>query len=496
MKKILLFVLVFGSLNCLAQTPILLDTVNNACHIDKTGFAKDNMTYTLNGDSSINLFIISAPSYQNAHYSRFRDPAGSPFANRTALTNWLDLYFFANALVDTISGGGDTATLESVTTGAGYNITPNAMHVTGFGNIVLDKNSTAIFEGGSSGGIYRIDSTAGNIVGAVEISNTVVALTADAGNSTLNVRPETVSDASVLVSGRITADAGVNANDVAVMSQITTLGETSTTAYRGDRGVIAYDHSQLTSGTNPHNTIFANIASLPTTTAGYGITDAIINGGNSPGAALVIGTNNNNAINFRGNNVVVGQMSTSGNLYLSGVGNFSGGAAQPNNAFVQLMTTGVVVSRNIADANTVAKFNHTNASSTGFIAEFQKAGVTNASISNTGSITGLSFIKTGGTSAQFLKADGSIDANSYVVGTAVGTLKSGGVTLSSDGLVVTFIVDHNFGSTGYEVSLTPTSVLAASPCYVVNKQANTFQITFITPPAVGSPSFDWIIHKN
>lgn len=31
-----------------------------------------------------------------------------------------------------------------------------------------------------------------------------------------------------------------------------TLGETSTTAYRGDRGKIAYEHSQLTSN-NPHN---------------------------------------------------------------------------------------------------------------------------------------------------------------------------------------------------------------------------------------------------
>ena len=29
------------------------------------------------------------------------------------------------------------------------------------------------------------------------------------------------------------------------------LGENSSTAYRGDRGKIAYDHSQITSG-NPH----------------------------------------------------------------------------------------------------------------------------------------------------------------------------------------------------------------------------------------------------
>jgi hypothetical protein len=108
------------------------------------------------------------------------------------------------------------------------------------------------------------------------------------------------------------------------------LGETSSTAYRGDRGKIAYDHSQivtgnphgttiadigaepananiqahisstsnphgvtvgqigaepananiqahvtLTNGSNPHQTTFANIATKPTTLSGYGITDAI-----------------------------------------------------------------------------------------------------------------------------------------------------------------------------------------------------------------------------
>jgi hypothetical protein len=51
------------------------------------------------------------------------------------------------------------------------------------------------------------------------------------------------------------------------------LGETSGTAYRGDRGKTAYDHSQITTGQNPHNTTFANIASKPTTISGFGITD-------------------------------------------------------------------------------------------------------------------------------------------------------------------------------------------------------------------------------
>jgi len=41
------------------------------------------------------------------------------------------------------------------------------------------------------------------------------------------------------------------------------LGETSTTAYRGDRGKTAYDHSQTTG--NPHNTQISDITNLQTT---------------------------------------------------------------------------------------------------------------------------------------------------------------------------------------------------------------------------------------
>lgn len=40
------------------------------------------------------------------------------------------------------------------------------------------------------------------------------------------------------------------------------LGETSSTAYRGDRGKTAYDHSQLTAS-NPHGTSYAQLAGIP-----------------------------------------------------------------------------------------------------------------------------------------------------------------------------------------------------------------------------------------
>jgi hypothetical protein len=48
------------------------------------------------------------------------------------------------------------------------------------------------------------------------------------------------------------------------ISKSLALGETSSTAYQGDRGKIAYDHSQLTNA-NPHNT---NAGQIPNTPAG------------------------------------------------------------------------------------------------------------------------------------------------------------------------------------------------------------------------------------
>jgi len=57
------------------------------------------------------------------------------------------------------------------------------------------------------------------------------------------------------------------------ISQSLALGENSATAYRGDRGKTAYDHSQIAAA-NPHGTTFALLGGKPTTVAGFGITDA------------------------------------------------------------------------------------------------------------------------------------------------------------------------------------------------------------------------------
>lgn len=49
----------------------------------------------------------------------------------------------------------------------------------------------------------------------------------------------------------------------AEISSSLALGETSSTAYRGDRGKVAYEHSQIKSG-NPHGTTFASLPDKPT----------------------------------------------------------------------------------------------------------------------------------------------------------------------------------------------------------------------------------------
>jgi len=64
--------------------------------------------------------------------------------------------------------------------------------------------------------------------------------------------------------------------------------------------------------------------------------------------------------------------------------------------------------------------------------------IAGGSITFGGSVTATSFIKTGGTSSQFLKADGSIDSNSYITGNQTITL-TGDVTGSGTTSIATTI---------------------------------------------------------
>lgn len=74
-----------------------------------------------------------------------------------------------------------------------------------------------------------------------------------------------------------------------------------------------------------------------------------------------------------------------------------------------------------------------------------------SSINANSSITALSFIKSGGTSSQFLKADGSVDANSYLTGNQTITL-SGDITGSGTTSIATML--KNTGTAGNYTRIT------------------------------------------
>lgn len=70
-----------------------------------------------------------------------------------------------------------------------------------------------------------------------------------------------------------------------------------------------------------------------------------------------------------------------------------------------------------------------------------------------GVIEATSFIKTSGTSAQFLKADGSVDSNTYLTGTKVDSFntRTGNVTLTKadvEEVLTGVITSHSHASTG------------------------------------------------
>ena len=69
-------------------------------------------------------------------------------------------------------------------------------------------------------------------------------------------------------------------------------------------------------------------------------------------------------------------------------------------------------------------------------------------ITATGNVTGASIIKSGGTSSQFLKADGSVDSNVYLtsVGNGTLTLATSGTGISL-GATTTFTADQSTNST-------------------------------------------------
>lgn len=140
--------------------------------------------------------------------------------------------------------------VESVTLDGG---TVVEVHVGPLG-AALDGKADAVHEHVAAD-VTDLEAVVGAAVGAAVADGLSNATPADLGTAAPGVSTE-ASRADHVHDMPTAAQVGALPDNTALLA----LGETSTTAYRGDRGKTAYDHSQATG--NPHGAAVADITGL------------------------------------------------------------------------------------------------------------------------------------------------------------------------------------------------------------------------------------------
>ena len=112
-------------------------------------------------------------------------------------------------------------------------------------------------EKGSAGGVAELD--ANGMVPSAQLPSYVDDVLEYASQSVFPATGESGKIYVALDTGRTYRWGGSAYTEI---SESLALGETSSTAYRGDRGKTAYDHSQITGG-NPHNVTAAEVGARP-----------------------------------------------------------------------------------------------------------------------------------------------------------------------------------------------------------------------------------------
>lgn len=111
---------------------------------------------------------------------------------------------------------------------------------------------------GASGGVAELDST-----GRVPSTQLPSYVDDVAEYASLSNFPQTGEDGKIYIAEDTNLTYRWSGSQYVEISPSLALGETSSTAYRGDRGKTAYDHSQTTG--NPHNTTANEVGALPIT---------------------------------------------------------------------------------------------------------------------------------------------------------------------------------------------------------------------------------------
>ena len=157
---------------------------------------------------------------------------------------------------DQLGGGsGDTSNLvpyvganKDVNIGVNYFVTDEGYQITnGTANQALTAN----------GGVFDLTTKADLVGGKVPASQLPAYVDDVLEFANLSYFPATGESGKIYIAIDTNLTYRWGGSSYVVMSSSLALGETSSTAYRGDRGKIAYDHSQVTG--NPHGTTKSDV---------------------------------------------------------------------------------------------------------------------------------------------------------------------------------------------------------------------------------------------
>lgn len=181
------------------------------------------------------------------------------------------------------------------------------------------------------------------------------------------------------------------------------LGETSSTAYRGDRGKIAYDHSQITNGSNPHNTTADNVnlkVPIPALSGSKLDVESTLYGINTELGKKA------DKVTSATNGDLAG-LDTNGNLTDSGI--------LASNVIVKSATAGLIKNNGTIDTNSYAtttqlanKTDKVVSATNGHLAGLNSSG----NLTDSG-VVASNVIQKVATATGLLKNDGTVDTTSY-----------------------------------------------------------------------------------
>ena len=307
-------------------------------------------------------------------------------------------------------------------TGSGVALTGVVTSIVAGANITLTGGPTGIVTIASSGG-----GGGGGITLSDGADNRVV--TASSGSAVQGEPNLTFNGSTLALTGDQTVDGRVNVTGISTFSNGIEIGDTSNVSYRVQRSLgssdtkcgIAFNSGGSlniftdSSGAGTSRISISNTGDIQFGTLGsilFLLEDYVTHAGDTntqygfDGAdSYVVKTGGSTRLAVaNGGATVTGNLSVSSGIVVTGVSTF-------HDNIIGTATTALSVT--VADESADSSCNVLFATAaTGNVAP--KTGTNLTFASDTGALTAGSFVKSGGSSSQFLKADGSVDSNTYL----------------------------------------------------------------------------------